>query len=36
MDIDKIQDLLNWWNDNYTLIADYDLTEKKYWKLLTN
>ena len=30
MDIDKIQDLLNWWNDNYTLIADYDLTEKKY------
>ncbi|BDC97289.1 HNH endonuclease [Treponema saccharophilum] len=30
MELDKIQDLSTWWNDNYTLIADYDLTEKKY------
>lgn len=28
MELDKIQDLSTWWNDNYTLIADYDLTEK--------
>lgn len=30
MNIEDIGNLLNWWNENYTMIADFNLTEKEF------
>lgn len=30
MNTEEIGKLLNWWNDNYSLIADFNLTEKEF------
>jgi hypothetical protein len=29
MDKDKVLDELNWWNNNYQVIADYNLVDEK-------